>query len=216
MKHYNPFYLSIVLATSIGSVASVAIPETVSAQMMGGGNMKGMMQRMMGDVLPPGIDPALLPAPDSNDAKLLGRYCTQCHNLPGPGMHTAQEWPAVVDRMNRRMQMMSGHGMMMMGNIEAPSESELQVLVAYLQKHAQKPIDTTQYTDLDTPAGRSFRETCAQCHALPDPKQYTRDEWPSVVARMKQNMVAMHKSVPKEQVMKEIVAFLQHHAKAQE
>jgi len=33
------------------------------AQMPGG--MREMMQRMMGDVLPPGIDPKLLPEPDS-------------------------------------------------------------------------------------------------------------------------------------------------------
>jgi len=33
---------------------------------------------------------------------------------------------------------------------------------------------------------------------------------------MKQNMVAMDKPVPKEQVMKEIVAFLQRHAKDQQ
>ncbi|HED18685.1 MAG TPA: hypothetical protein ENI74_04180 [Gammaproteobacteria bacterium] len=116
------------------------------------------------------------------------------------------------------MQMMSGHGMMgmMMGRVEALSEGELRALVAYLQKHAQTPIDTTQYPDLDTQAGRSFQETCARCHALPDPKQHTRDEWPSVVARMKQNMVAMDKSVPKGQTMKEIVAFLQRHAKDQQ
>ncbi len=216
MKHC-PFYLSIILATSIGGVASLVIPKTVNGQMMGGGNMKEMMQRMMGDVLPPGIDPALLPAPKSKGAKLLSRYCTQCHNLPGPGMHTAPEWPSVAARMNRRMQMMSGHGMMgmMMGSVKAPSEKEFQELVAYLQKYAQKPINTTQYPDIDTPAGRSFQETCAQCHALPDPKQHTRDEWPPVVARMKQNMVAMDKPVPKEQVMKEIVAFLQRHAKGQ-
>lgn len=194
------------------------IPGTANSQMMGGGNMKEMMQRMMGDVLPPGIAPALLPAPKSKGAKLLNRYCTQCHNLPGPGMHTAPEWPSVVARMNRRMQMMSGHGMMgmMMGRVEAPSGGELRELVAYLQKHAQAPIDTTQYPDLETPAGRSFQETCARCHALPDPKQHTRDDWPAVVARMKQNMVAMDKSVPKGQVMKEIVAFLQRHAKDQQ
>jgi len=220
MKRNQSVY-RLILSVVLMSGAVSFMPGTVNGQMMGGGNMKGMremMQRMMGDVLPPGIDPALLPAPDSKGAKLLSRYCAQCHNLPGPGMHTASEWPPVVKRMNRRTQMMSGHGMMgmMMGGVEAPSERELQELVAYLQKHAQRPIDTTQYPDLDTQSGRSFQETCAQCHALPDPKQHTRDEWSPVVARMKQNMVAMDKPVPKEQVMKEIAAFLQRHAKDQQ
>ena len=221
MKHYGPFYLSLIFAAVIGGSISFTMSETANGQMMGGSDMKGMremMQRMMGDVLPPGIDPALLPLPDSAGAQLLTRYCAQCHNLPGPGMHTAREWPPVVERMNRRMQMMSGHGMMgmMMGGVEAPSEKELQELIAYLQRHAQTPIDTTQYPDLDTPAGRSFQETCAKCHALPDPEQHTQTEWPPVVARMKQNIIAMHKPVPNEQVMKEIVMFLQRHAKDQQ
>ncbi len=186
--------------------------------MMDGGNMKEMMQRMMSDVLPPGIDPALLPTPTSEGAKLLNLYCAQCHNLPGPGMHTAREWPPVVDRMNRRMRMMSGRGMMgmMMGRVEAPSESELQELVNYLQVHAQIPIDTTRYPELDTPAGRAFHTACSRCHALPDPQQHTTDEWPGVVARMKQNMVAMGKSVPDEASIGEIVQFLQRHASKQE
>jgi cytochrome c5 len=61
------------------------------AQMSGG--MREMMQRIMGDVLPPGMDPALLPEPKSEGARLLTGYCNQCHNLPGPGMHIAAEWP---------------------------------------------------------------------------------------------------------------------------
>lgn len=220
MKRNQSVY-RLILSVVLMSGALSFISGTVNGQMMGGGDMKGMremMQWMMGDVLPPGIDPALLPAPESKGAKLLSRYCTLCHNLPGPGMHTTSEWPPVVERMNRRMQMMGGRGMMgmMMGGVEPPSEKELQELVAYLQEHAQTPIDETQYPDLNTPTGRSFQETCAQCHALPDPKQHTRDEWSPVVARMKQNMVAMDKPVPKEQVMKEIVAFLQRHAKDQQ
>jgi hypothetical protein len=113
--------------------------EPALAQMSGG--MREMMQRMMGDVLPPGVDPNLLPEPESRGARLLERYCTQCHNLPGPGIHTATEWPLVVNRMNGRMQMMSGGGMMgggMMG-VSVPSAPELNALNEYLLKHAQKP-----------------------------------------------------------------------------
>lgn len=184
--------------------------------MMDPGGMKGMMPRMMGGLLPPGIDPALLPEPQSQDARLFARYCGQCHQLPGPGMHTAQEWPGVVESMNRRMQMMSGRrGMMgmMMGGIEVPDPSELQVLISYLQLHAQRPLDRSQYSDLDTPAGKAFQSTCSRCHALPDPKQHSQDEWSGVVARMKENMIAMGKTVPDEATFEEIVAFLQSHAR---
>lgn len=101
-------------------------------------HMKEMMKGMMGALLPPGIHPENLPDPQSAGAQLLARYCTQCHELPGPGMHTADQWPSVVDRMNQRMRMMSGRGMMgMMHDIKAPSDNELQTLVRYLQTHAK-------------------------------------------------------------------------------
>lgn len=188
---------------------------TDGGMMMNRQGMKDIMQGMMGDVLPPGIDPALLPESQSQGALLLARYCSQCHNLPGPGTHTAEEWPAVVERMNLRMQMMSGPDMMGM-MIDSPDESELQVILRYLQEHAQKPIDKAQYDDLDTSAGRAFQSTCSLCHALPDPQQHTSQEWPAVVVRMKQNMVTQGKTVPNEATLGEIVGFLQRHAKRSE
>lgn len=188
--------------------------------MMGGGmmmdrqDMKEMMKDMMGALLPPGINPENLPDPQSTGAQLLAQYCTQCHELPGPGMHTAEGWPSVVDRMNRRMRMMSDRGMMrMMHDIKAPTDNELQTLVAYLQRHAQKPMDKTKYTDLNTPAGKSFEVMCSQCHALPDPKQHTADEWSGVVERMTQNMKAMGKPIPDRETLETIVEYMQRHAR---
>lgn len=210
----------LLLAGVAGLVGLYGAPAFV-AGMMGGGmvmgreGMKAMMQRMMGDALPPGIDPALLPDPNAPGASLLARYCSQCHNLPGPGLHTAQEWPAVIQRMSRRMRMMSGRGMMgmMMGGVESPDDAELQVIVRYLQAYAQRLLNKERYNDLETPAGRAFQSTCALCHALPDPQQHTASEWPGVVARMKKNMIAMGKSVPDVAIMGGIVGFLQRHAK---
>lgn len=186
--------------------------------MTGGGmmdrqNMKEMMKGMMGALLPPGIKPENLPDPQSTGAQLLGQYCAQCHDLPGPGMHTANEWPAVVERMDQRMQMMSGRSMMrMMHDIKAPTDNEQQTLVAYLQQHAQMPIDRGRYADLSTPDGVLFEATCAQCHVLPDPKQHKAEEWPGVVERMTQNMKTMGKLVPDRATLDSVVAFLQAHA----
>ncbi len=184
--------------------------------MMGGGTMmmdrtgmKEMMKIMMGAQLPPGINPENLPDPQSTGAQLLAQYCTQCHELPGPGMHTADEWPSVDDRMNRRMRMMSG----MMHDIKAPADNELRTIVAYLQRHAQKPMDKTKYTDLNTPAGKSFEVMCSQCHALPDPKQHTSDEWQGVVGRMAQNMKTMGKPIPDRETLETVVEYMQRHAR---
>lgn len=216
MKNYRSRLITVLIPATIAVTLSLLPVARAPAQTMGG--MRAMMQRMMGDVLPPGIDPKLLPDPGSRGAHLLERYCSQCHNLPGPGMHTAAEWPAVVSRMNGRMQMMSG-GMMgggMMGEgmmgVRAPSAKELDSLLAYLQQHAQKPL-TADYPDLNSPAGHAFRATCTRCHALPDPTQHTAAEWPAVVGRMQRNMAIMGKPAPDAATTREIVGFLQRHAR---
>lgn len=205
------------LATSAGEVS--ASGRTKLACGMGGMGMMGgphrnMMQQMMGGLLPPGVDPALLPEPDSAGAHLLQQFCTQCHNLPGPGMHATEEWPQVLGRMNMRMQMMGGMMGRMMG-VVAPDPVQLEILLGYLQRHAQKPIDAAQYTDLNTPAGQAFSTFCMQCHALPDPRQHTAQQWPAVVARMRGNMAAMGKIVPAETATQEIIDFLGRHSAAQ-
>lgn len=179
------------------------------AMMMDRAGMKGMMKNMMGAQLPLGLDPEHLPEPRSKGAQLFARYCTQCHELPGPGLHTADEWSSVVERMNRRMRMMSG----MMRDIEAPDNDEFRTLLAYLQQHAQMPIDRARYTDLSAPAGKLFEATCSQCHILPDPRQHTTNEWQGVVERMTQNMKAMDKPLPDQATLKTVIEFLQTHAK---
>ena len=94
-----------------------------------------MMQRMMGDQLPPGIDAADLPDPQSQGARLMARYCTQCHDLPPPVLHTSSEWPKVFARMDRRMKMMSR-----MGSILRPTNQERSVILNYLRRHAANTI----------------------------------------------------------------------------
>lgn len=199
------------LMTTSGSCSSMG---NMMGEMMDRDGMKGMMKEMMGAQLPPGVEPNKLPDPQSSGAKLLAQYCTQCHDLPSPGMHSAQTWPSVVERMSQRMQMMSGRNMMgMMHDIEAPTDRELETLISYLQKYAQKPIDKSKYEDLNSTAGKSFEAICSQCHVLPDPKQHTVDEWPAVVQRMMQNMRLMGKSVPDEEAVETILGFLQKHAR---
>jgi len=190
----------------------IIAPDSVSGQMMGGERMKGMqgmMPRMMGNRLPPGIDPKRLPEPQSKGARLLARYCAQCHKLPGPGRHTADEWPAVIERMDSRMAMHSR----MMGGIVVPSRTKQAIILAYLKTHAIKPVNPKDYADLDTPAGRAFRKTCAQCHALPDPKQHTPQEWPAVITRMQKNMSVMRRPAPTRQTLKKIAGFLKRHGR---
>lgn len=209
MKNWRIFLARLFMATVVLSAAGASCGWAQG--MMGGEGMREMMRNMMGDMLPP-MNPDQLPDPDSKGALLLQQFCTQCHNLPGPGLHTAAEWPAVVGRMDRRMQMMSRQGMMMMGRIEAPDKQELATILGYLQAHAQKALDTRLAPGLETAAGKAFRDFCSQCHALPDPGQHTAKKWPEVVERMKGYMESMDKRVPDEKTLREILGFLQRNA----
>lgn len=178
---------------------------------------------MLERILPPTFEAAQLPQPGSRGAKLVVGYCVQCHNLPNPAMHHAEKWPAVVERMVLRMAGRGNLGALMsemMAGVEVPGESDAAAIVAYLARHAQKPLDAEHYPEVNAASGEAFRVACNQCHVLPDPRRHTAAEWPAVVSRMQQNMEWMNRVVgsrptPGEPQLRveEINAFLRKHAR---
>ena len=174
-------------------------------------------------ILPPTFEAAQLPEADSPGARLVIGYCVQCHNLPNPAMHNAARWPGVVARMVPRMEGKGNLGKVMadmMAGVRSPSDEETRVIVAYLRKYAQRPIDPVRYPEVNARSGEAFRIACGQCHVLPDPKRHSAVEWRSVVARMQENMEWMNrvvgtKPVPGEPQLRveEILAFLEKHAR---
>jgi len=153
---------------------------------------------MLERILPPTVEPRQLPEPKSRGARLVVRYCVQCHNLPNPAMHHAAKWPAVFERMVVRMRGKGNMGELMqdmMAGVEAPAVGEAEILLAYLRKHSQRPLDPRKYPGVLRPEGQSFRLACQQCHVLPDPKRHTASEWPGVVARMEKDMEWMNRIV---------------------
>jgi hypothetical protein len=179
---------------------------------------------MLERILPPTFEVAQLPQRQSRGARLLVRYCVQCHNLPNPAMHHAAKWPAVFERMVVRMRGKGNMGELMqemMAGVEAPSADEASILLAYLRRNGQKPIDPRKYPEIFRPEGKSFKLACEQCHVLPDPMRHTAAEWPAVVARMEKNMEWMNRVVgnqhpPDEPQLRieEINAFLVKRARA--
>lgn len=146
--------------------------------------------RMLERILPPSVSPAELPEPQSDGARLVARYCVQCHYLPNPQMHTAARWAPIVKRMVWRMQGKGNLGPVMkemMADVAAPSAEEEESLAAYLQRHGQREIDPA-HPALRSEAGQMFSIACSQCHALPDPQRHTAEEWPAVVERMRGHM----------------------------
>ncbi len=178
---------------------------------------------MLARILPPTFEPDQLPEPDSRGAQLVVEYCVQCHNLPNPAMHQAAKWPRIVERMVVRMQGKGNLGILMkemMAGVKAPSDPERAVLLAYLERYAQRPLDPRKYPDIESDAAKSFRLACQQCHTLPDPQRHTAAEWPAVVARMEKNMLWMNRVVgskpdPDEPQLRveDIVIYLQKHAR---
>lgn len=174
-------------------------------------------------ILPPTFDAARLPQRQSNGAKLVLAYCVQCHNLPNPAMHHAAKWPGIVRRMVLRMEGKGNLGTLMgemMAGVKAPGAEQTKAIVAYLQRHAQKPLDPARYPEVYQPSGEAFRLACNQCHVLPDPRRYTAAEWPRVVARMQENMEWMNRVVGSKPVpgeprlaVEEINSFLARHAR---
>ena len=174
-------------------------------------------------ILPPTFGARELPEPGSPGAQLTLRYCVQCHNLANPAMHHAAKWRGIVQRMVMRMEGRGNIGTLMadmMAGVKAPSAEETSVLVAYLRKYAQLPLDPKRYPEVNSSSGEAFRVACSQCHVLPDPRRHTALEWRAVVARMQENMEWMNrvvgsKPVPGEPQLRveEINAFLEKFAR---
>jgi len=178
---------------------------------------------MLERILPPTFEPRQLPNAQSRGARLLVRYCVQCHNLPNPAMHHAAKWPAIFERMVVRMRGKGNMGELMhdmMAGVEAPTVGEAEILLAYLQKYSQRPLDPKKYPAINRPEGQSFKLACQQCHVLPDPQRHKASEWPAVVARMEKNMEWMNRVVGTNPVpgepqlrVEDILAFLEKHAR---
>ncbi|HTI06523.1 MAG TPA: hypothetical protein VL549_14555 [Gemmatimonadales bacterium] len=150
---------------------------------------------------PPGIVASDLPDPSSPGAKIVANYCAQCHNLPTPQMHSATDWPSVARRMWLRMDLLPPS----LG-IKVPTMGDRFTLLGYLTTNALK------VSGASLPAGpgrEAFAETCSRCHALPDPRVHSRADWPTVFARMEQNMTRMQVPPPTREQTSDLLLYLQ-------
>ena len=205
------FLMGAVVSCMMPMMGMMGMDDKNDQGMMDQGHMKEMKQQMMGGMVPPGITPQDLPEPESRGAKLLSTYCAQCHNLPSPRMHTAADWPRVAGRMLMRERMMAGmRGMMM--QVKAPTPQDEQALLQYLKTHAMPALSPIAIPEPDSPGAALFLQICAQCHALPEPKQHITSEWTAVVKRMRQNMKSMGRREITDQEARDIAAYLERHS----
>lgn len=150
---------------------------------------------------PPGVTAADLPEPSSSGAQQVAKYCGQCHELPSPAMHSATDWPSIVRRMWLRMELLPPK----LG-VKVPTVAERFAILDYLTANALKVSGAT----LPPGAGReAFSQMCSRCHALPDPRTHSREDWPTVYSRMERNMERMKVPPPTREQTSDILLYLQ-------
>lgn len=148
---------------------------------------------------PSGFTAADLPEPHSTGAGYVEVYCTQCHWLPTPQLHSAAEWPDLVRGMVLRMRLVQrrvrGPLLERVGRegiqptvryVTVPDAEQVDSIRAYLVRNAL-PVARPG----EIPAGRRgalFEARCSVCHQTPSPKAHTAAEWKNVVPRMQENM----------------------------
>lgn len=184
----------------LGLLFLLMSPYVLASHSFGGLDMCALYP----EVMPPGLSVDLLPDTKGNGASLMQKYCTQCHELPGPGRHTAEEWSPVLERMLTLMDVANRFGGLL-GEIKKPSKEEREQLQLYLSRHGLKPLKKT-------PRGLgaiAFENHCSACHATPDPSQYNHDNWPKLLKRMQRNMAVMKYPPPSSEVMLQIQHYLQ-------
>jgi mono/diheme cytochrome c family protein len=143
-----------------------------------------------------------LPEPAARGAGLLQVYCIQCHWLPTPRMHTAEEWRILLPRMYLRSRTLGDRmggplttGMVgdvvMAGltSVEVPSPEHQDSILAYMQRNALPGALPGELTD--GPGRALFLEQCAICHEAPSPSAHTAAGWDRVVQRMQATMRMM-------------------------
>ncbi len=152
--------------------------------------------------LPPsGMAAGDMPDPQSPAAQLLVTYCGQCHALPVPTAHSATDWPSVARRMWLRMDFLPTS----LG-VKVPTAADRYTILTYLTTNALKVSGSV----LPPGQGRDeFATVCSQCHALPDPRVHSAQDWPTVYARMERNMERMQVQPPGGTVGTDILVYLQ-------
>ena len=150
---------------------------------------------------PPGLSAADLPDAESQGAQILVGFCGQCHAVPAPTAHSATDWPGVVRRMWLRMDWLPAE----LG-VRVPSTQERYALLDYLTKNALQ----VGASALPEGQGRqAFERVCSQCHALPDPRIHSAEDWATVFLRMESNMERMNVTPPSSGEAGEVLSYLQ-------
>ena len=99
------------------------LPESLKVQVPTPSDRSDILEYLTANALK--VATAPLPAGKGRDAFLLA--CNRCHAAPDPGLHSKEEWPIVLARVERNMKRM---------NVLSPSGLESEDILSYLQSVA--------------------------------------------------------------------------------
>jgi cytochrome c5 len=99
------------------------LPESLRVQVPSQSERSDIVQYLTTNALKVATGP--LPAGKGRDAFLLA--CNRCHAAPDPGLHSKEEWPIVLARVERNMKRM---------NVLSPTGLESEDILSYLQSVA--------------------------------------------------------------------------------
>jgi cytochrome c5 len=202
MKYQSKSYLFIVILILFFlhiPLVSAEEAKNTKKDFLHFGNMGGLLPTLEIDDLADSNSPG---------AKMVFFYCSQCHNAPGPGMHTEKEWNHTFWKMYWRMHLMNAQ----FKNFQVPTYSDGEIMYRYLKKYALNSVKAANINDKTTGA-KEFLRLCMQCHNLPNPKTHFKDDWPEVVKRMRRHMNSMGKRIASPQEIHLITEFLKKQAK---
>jgi hypothetical protein len=90
--------------------------------------------------------------------------------------------------------------------LQVPELGERVALVEYLIANA---LQVSGATLPPGPGREAFSLVCSRCHALPDPRAHTPQDWPAVFLRMERNMERMQVRAPTREETGLVLTYLQ-------
>ncbi len=76
-----------------------------------------------------------------------------------------------------------------------------------------EPVAKVQLPEADSPAARLVADRCGRCHAPPDPRRHSAEEWPAVVERMRVHMVRQANEVLSDEETRVVLEYLTRHGR---
>lgn len=112
------FIIPVAMAVTLGSGTAHALSASNSTE-------KGIEQKVFIRFTLDAADPILAMHPG---AKAYQQFCSHCHDLPHPRLHTQQEWKTVMERMRQHMLSLG---------VASPTDEQQQLIMQFLQDNKQ-------------------------------------------------------------------------------